>query len=135
MTNKIKDIRRLTRLARKLWASLVKMQYNGKCAVCRSTEYINAHHIESYRVCKALRFDPHNGILLCAKKHHKFSYPAAHTSWILLYKVLKSDTIFYLQEHYLDPPPEITVEYLETVINNLKERIQHVEESSKNNNN
>jgi hypothetical protein len=124
--NKVKQIAKLTRLARKLWASLVKLQYNGKCAVCGSTQPpLNAHHIESYRMCKALRFDPMNGVLLCARKHHRFGYPAAHTSWIVLYMILQNaGRIHYLRERHRDKPPEITAKYLETVIKNLKEEIE-----------
>ena len=134
--NKIKDIRRLTRLARKLWASLVKLEWGGVCASCGSRKYLNAHHIESYKMNKALRFDPKNSVLLCAKCH-KFGYPAAHTSWIMLYDLLYgTERIHYLREHYnKDKQPEITVQYLESVIKNLKERIQHVEENSKNHSN
>lgn len=41
----------------------------GCCAVCGSTENINAHHLLERRYYPHLRTDPMNGICLCAAHH------------------------------------------------------------------
>lgn len=54
----------------KEWAESARARWNNKCAVCRSKERINIHHIVPREV-KELRFDQRNAIALCAS-HHKF---------------------------------------------------------------
>ena len=51
------------------WAWRVKNRYEGKCALCGSTDHCEAHHIIPWSVDKEQWFNVNNGIYLC-KKHH-----------------------------------------------------------------
>jgi len=53
-----------------LWSKAVRLP--GKCAVCSSTNRLNAHHIFGKGAFKALRWDVENGLCLCVY-HHLFS--------------------------------------------------------------
>jgi hypothetical protein len=58
--------------ADKAWRELVFRKQGGKCAICGSTEHINAHHMVPREVL-LFRHNPQNGILLCPS-HHKYSF-------------------------------------------------------------
>ena len=72
----------------RLWTARVGDEWGHKCAVCGSDSSPNAHHLENRNTCRALRYDPMNGILLCPS-HHKFGKDSAHkggiwfSSWLL----------------------------------------------------
>lgn len=56
------------------WALLVKNKSMNKCDKCGSKEYLEAHHIESYKDNEELRFSIDNGMTMCNKchrEHHK----------------------------------------------------------------
>ena len=57
--------------ADKLWQEIVRLQWQGKCAYCGDTKYLNAHHLID-RGISGTRHSPPNGILLCPS-HHKFN--------------------------------------------------------------
>ena len=56
----------------KEWAIAIKKKYKNKCAVCKATKYLNAHHLIPRQI-KKYRHDMRNGICLCVK-HHRFSF-------------------------------------------------------------
>ena len=55
------------------WSKVVRLRDNYTCQVCGlyDTHYVSAHHFIG-RTNKRLRFEPLNGISLCAK-HHTFN--------------------------------------------------------------
>lgn len=63
------------------WRKAVWNRYNGKCALCGSTNGCEAHHIVPYSVCEEHRYNIDNGILLC-KYHHDL----IHTNPIYIHK-------------------------------------------------
>jgi len=80
--------------ADKLWKELVVKVYSGKCAICQSTEYCQAHHLIP-REMTSHRHSTYNGILLCAS-HHKYSFelsphkaPVEFFKWMLTHHKYK----------------------------------------------
>lgn len=65
----------------RLWTARVGDEWGHKCAVCGSESTPNAHHLENRNTCRALRYDPMNGVLLCPG-HHKFGRNSAHKGGI-----------------------------------------------------
>jgi len=61
-----------------LWQEIVKKRAGYRCeyANCRKTEHLNAHHIYS-KSRRSTRYDPDNGICLCAS-HHSLGNDSAH---------------------------------------------------------
>ena len=62
----------------KLWTLIVKLRDGYKCAVCGSIKNLNTHHIVDKRFYP-LRYDPKNGITLCAL-HHKLDKLSIHNN-------------------------------------------------------
>lgn len=62
--------------ALKIWGEKVHERDNDRCQVCGATP-AQAHHIVGKRNFK-LRFELHNGILLCSKHHVMDSKFSAH---------------------------------------------------------
>ena len=62
----------------KLWREVVLKKAGNKCEYpgCNKTEYLNAHHIHS-KSKRSVRYDPDNGIILCAG-HHTLNNNSAH---------------------------------------------------------
>ena len=55
------------------WSKAVKERGNHKCAICESTDKIEAHHIMYANAWPSQRLDLRNGMVLCNvchKKHH-----------------------------------------------------------------
>jgi len=74
--------------ADKFWKQLVSIQGGQKCAICSSTEWIQAHHLIP-REMLSHRHVVRNGILLCAS-HHKYSFelsphkaPVSFFGWMI----------------------------------------------------
>lgn len=74
--------------ADKEWKIAVHNKWGGKCAICKSDKYVQAHHLIP-REMLSHRHIIDNGILLCAK-HHKYSFelsahkaPIAFTQWLI----------------------------------------------------
>ena len=92
---------RIRRRLMRLWTECVHLEFGGKCAVCGSTSTPNAHHLENRNTCRALRYDPSNGILLCPS-HHKFGKDSAHkggiwfADWLLKHRPYQ---FAYVLEH------------------------------------
>jgi len=100
----LKEIRKLKKKCLKLWSENVRWRSGYRCAFCGSTEYLHSHHIEDVRLCPALRYEPRNGICLCAR-HHKFGRGSAHKSFIAMYTYMTTKRVSdltYLLEHRND---------------------------------
>ena len=74
--------------ADKLWKQLVHLKYNNKCAICDSTDFVQAHHMVP-REMTSHRHVIQNGIVLCCS-HHKYSFeisphkaPVAFFKWLM----------------------------------------------------
>lgn len=78
---KLEPLARIRRRLMRLWTRKVYEVWGGKCAVCGSTNLPNAHHLENRNTCRALRYDPMNGVLLCPS-HHKWGKDSAHKGGI-----------------------------------------------------
>lgn len=82
------------------WSELVKLRGNNQCEYCGKRSYVQSHHIFS-RSKKSVRWDPQNGIALCAGHHTLSSQFSAHktplefTDW--LYKYRGEDKIMHLR--------------------------------------
>ncbi len=60
-------------LPSKIWRKSVYKRDNYKCDICGITpNKLNAHHLNSWKYNKELRFDVNNGITLCVKHHKAF---------------------------------------------------------------
>ena len=66
-----KQAKRNDKAMLKGWSIAVKADDYNSCAVCSSTKHLNAHHILP-RERRNTRYDPQNGVALCAL-HHQFS--------------------------------------------------------------
>jgi 5-methylcytosine-specific restriction endonuclease McrA len=55
----------------KAWALKIKERDNFECVICKSSHYLNSHHLLP-RERKDTKFDLLNGLTLCVK-HHMFS--------------------------------------------------------------
>lgn len=71
----------------KAWAELVKLRAGNQCEYCGTTRNIQSHHIYS-RSRKSTRWNPINGVSLCAGHHTLSSSFSAHktplefTDWL-----------------------------------------------------
>lgn len=77
-----KKLKYLRRLALSLWRRSCLERDGKRCVLCGTTEKINVHHIEDYRLNRRLRHDPENGICLCPT-HHKFGRDSFHHSFVI----------------------------------------------------
>lgn len=78
---KLEPLARIRRRLMRLWTARVAEEWGHRCAVCGSESTPNAHHLENRNTCRALRYDPMNGILLCPS-HHKWGRNSAHKGGI-----------------------------------------------------
>lgn len=78
---KLEPLARIRRRLMRLWTARVADEWGHRCAVCGSESTPNAHHLENRNTCRALRYDPMNGILLCPS-HHKWGRNSAHKGGI-----------------------------------------------------
>lgn len=71
------------------WSKLVKLRAGNKCEYCgaKNTQ-IDSHHIFT-RVNRSVRWDPKNGIALCAKHHTLDSKFSAHGTPYTFHKWLE----------------------------------------------
>lgn len=64
------DEKRTNKSKLKTWRNLI-LKRDIVCQKCKSTEFLQAHHIKPYNAFPDLRFDLSNGILLCKFCHAK----------------------------------------------------------------
>lgn len=76
---KLPSLKALKKKADILWSKIIHQTWNETCAVCGSTDMLQAHHFRSRRFW-GTRFDTSNGILLCAKCH--FGHAHRDYEWI-----------------------------------------------------
>jgi hypothetical protein len=116
-----KRLKTLRNKALRLWKLRVKEGAGHKCELCQSTYMLNAHHIESYRMCPALRYDERNGLCVCPRCH-KFGRDAVHNSFIvpMLYLMQhRSFDLLWIEQHRNNE-----IEYNEETLTNI---IKHLE--------
>ena len=53
------------------WRSIVLDRDRHRCQECGSTSRLHAHHIKQWALYPELRYDPSNGITLCAACHSR----------------------------------------------------------------
>ena len=68
--------KRVNKINIDLWGQIIRLR-DKKCRYCGTTETLNAHHIFT-RSRLNTRYDPENGILLCAAHHTLSSVFSAH---------------------------------------------------------
>ena len=56
------------------WREVIYMLYSGRCAKCRSTFNLSAHHMIKRRYMQ-YRWEPINGALLCLHCHDQAHHP------------------------------------------------------------
>jgi hypothetical protein len=83
---KLEALPKIRRRLLRLWKEAVRAQFGNCCAVTGVKDkemvngkptILNCHHLESYRMCAFLRYDPMNGILL-SPSAHKYGRNSAH---------------------------------------------------------
>ncbi len=66
------------------WRKLVFHYAQGKCIICGSTEFVQAHHMIPREILTS-RHRLENGVMVCAK-HHKYNYIlSAHKNPVRFY--------------------------------------------------
>jgi 5-methylcytosine-specific restriction endonuclease McrA len=121
-TYKKKELKKLANKCLKLWRAICLKRDGGCCVLCGDKELVAVHHIESSKTNKGLRFEPANGVSLCARKHHRFTRSGFHNSFCTAYEYLTKNReidLAYLLEHYKDEI-EITQDYLLNKIEELE---------------
>lgn len=124
-----KEIQSLQRKCLYLWKAKVKDNAGNQCEAweagkrCKATKFLNAHHIENYMTNKDLRYDPKNGLCLCAG-HHKFKRKSAHKSFVFLYLhmtiIRLNDLTYLINESNISSPQ--TKESLLRIIERLQDK-------------
>jgi hypothetical protein len=111
-----------------LWSQLIRS--SGRCAVCGSCEYLNAHHLIHRSVC-FYRHNLNNGICLCPK-HHTFGYghssegfsahgtPWAFEEWM---KSNKPDQYAWWSKNRYETHAGVKIDYKE-VLDTLKQAMK-----------
>jgi hypothetical protein len=119
------ELRNTRKKAFRAWSSVVRKRAGNVCEFCGSKEKLQSHHIEDFRLCSALRYDPRNGICCCVAQH-KFRRDSAHHSFILMYDYLtknRPDDINYLRSR-CEERIEFTKEDLIIIITSLDDEVK-----------
>jgi hypothetical protein len=105
--------------ADKLWASIVK-ERDGKCIYCGSTRNLNAHHIFTKARHGNLRWEPDNGVTLCAGCHTFGIHinPAPYMLRIIEY--VGKDVMEKLRVMAQEKPSPLRLDDIQSVIMRLK---------------
>jgi len=101
-----------------IWKVLVKNNHllNGKpcCAVCGGQNMVQAHHVIG-RSIYAYRWEPVNGVPLCALHHDACVWQSAHHApwwWLQWLKENKSVTYEWLYQHCWDRPTKTADDFV-----------------------
>lgn len=80
---KVKSIKDRLRLQLDIeWSATVKERAGGVCEMCGKADRLQAHHVFT-RSIKATRWNPDNGVCLCAGHHYNAHIrPEAFRDWI-----------------------------------------------------
>jgi len=100
------ETRRLRVLADNLWSAAVRADWADRCAVCRSIEVIQAHHLLP-RQFTTMRYELRNGIALCRYHHQLDPHISPHQNG--------GGFVVWLRDHY----PESHRWYMEQVENGI----------------
>ena len=67
--------------ADRAWSLSIRSKWGNKCAICGSTEGLQAHHLIAKKGRGVIyRYNLRNGICLCTRHHGKFgAYNSAHS--------------------------------------------------------
>lgn len=105
--------------ADKLWSTVIKSR-DGKCIYCGSTRNLNAHHIFTKARHGNLRWEPDNGVTLCAGCHTFGVHinPAPYMLKIIEY--VGSDVMERLRVIAQEKPSPLRVDDIQSVIMRLK---------------
>jgi hypothetical protein len=105
--------------ADKLWASIVK-ERDGKCIYCGSTRNLNAHHIFTKARHGNLRWEPDNGVTLCAGCHTFGVHinPAPYMLRIIEY--VGNDTMERLRVQAQTKPTPLRLDDIQSVVDSLQ---------------
>jgi hypothetical protein len=105
--------------ADKLWKQLVSLHGEGKCAICGSKEWVQAHHLIP-REMISHRHQVQNGVFLCAS-HHKYSFELSpHKAPIAFFKwIMKEDLGRWEWLLKQEPSREIGCMTFKTIVNEL----------------
>lgn len=105
--------------ADKLWASIVKSR-DGKCIYCGSKHHLNAHHIFTKARHGNLRWEPDNGVTLCAGCHTFGIHinPAPYMLKIIEY--VGNDTMERLRVQAQTKPTPLRLDDIQSVVDSLQ---------------
>jgi hypothetical protein len=118
--------------ADKLWKELIFNRFSGKCAICGSNQWTQAHHLVP-REMISHRHNEMNGMLLCAA-HHRFSFvlsphkaPIAFAKWMIEHR----------SEHWnwlltQEPTRQNTTTSFKEIIQKLENDIRAMERQAEN---
>lgn len=88
------------------WSVKVRNLYDNKCAVCKSTKYVQAHHLipkeRSINGSFEHKYDLNNGIAVCAMCH-RFGIKSFHKNIFWAYEFMvrnEPEKLKYLKEKY-----------------------------------
>jgi hypothetical protein len=120
------ELRNLKRKVLRAWSIKVRNRAGNKCELSFLLDCgdgsLSAHHLEDYRLCPAVRYDPECGVCTCPK-HHKFSKNAVHKSFTTVYEYMtknRPEDIEYLKIHRHDEiewAPEVLLKKLKELQN------------------
>lgn len=129
----MKEIKKLSNKAKRLWKQAVMLTDGNKCVMCGTTKNLNAHHIEDYRVNPILRYDVRNGVCLCASDH-KFRSGAAHKGFVKLHAYIYAERpsdIPYLLSKIGMPSGGVPYTIGDGTIENIRKHKEWLEEQIK----
>ena len=131
---KLEALPKIRRRLRKLWTLAVRAKFRNRCAITGiehgavgsngKPAILNCHHLETYRMCPALRYDYVNGILL-SPSAHKYGRNSAHQGCIWFAEWLRTkrpEQYAYVLKHRDDVVDLNSREYLyaiETRLNSI----------------
>lgn len=96
---------RLRAIADDLWSLAVKIDWAMKCAVCKTTNDLQSHHLIKRCNCNAHRYTLDNGICLCANHHQWNPHCSPHNGEVGFVAWLYShhpQRIHWVLEHQSD---------------------------------
>ena len=129
---KEKQVRKVRNRCLKLWKECVKLRAGNKCEATGTTEQLNCHHIEDYKMHSYLRYSVNNGICL-SPGSHKFSAAAAHKSFLFMLKMQEKfperfaalkEEAEHIELHKVMPVQDLSYfEMIEQGLLNIKSRL------------
>lgn len=69
MASRFRDMSPEEKRKYKAWVKKIRDRDSNMCIMCKDSERLNAHHIETWQHNPLLRYDINNGVLLCYQCH------------------------------------------------------------------